>query len=225
MKKNKIICIPLLCILLSTSHAFSQSKLYISGGVSTIFGSGANIFLGSDFALKFNYKTLDVEYERRVIGSFSFLTGASLFNNGYQTTDDTFSSLSEFKATYVAIPLMARWNVGNRNIYYLDFGLSPYYLTNAHLTESITRFGSTLTVAGDITPYSNRFYYASKIQMLVLLNRFSIGGYFLFPAKGQSTLKGLEGNWGLNNQQSTYLLSNGFSDYQIIGFKAGWRIL
>lgn len=211
-------------ITLMNLNAFGQSKLYISGGMSHVFGSGANIFLGEEFSFKFNYRTIDVEYEKRVVGSFSMLTGASLFNSGYQTTDDSFSSLSEFKATYVAVPLMARWNVGNRNIYNLDFGLSPYYLVNAHLSESISRFGNTLAVAGDITPYSNRFYYASKIQMTVLLNRFSIGAYFLFPAKGQSTLKNLEGNWGLNAQQSTYLLSDGFSDYQIIGFKAGWRI-
>ncbi len=214
----------LLWMLLAFQPAWSQSKWFISGGVSHVFGSGANIFLGQDFALKFEYKTLDVEYEKRVVGSFNFVTGASLFNSGYKTTDDSFSSLSEFKATYIGVPLMARWNIGNRNVYYLDFGVSPYYMVNAHLTESIPRFNGRLEVAGDITPYSNRFYYASKLQLLVLLNRFTLGAYFLFPAKGQTTLKNLEGNWGLNNQQSTYLLSNGFSDYQIVGFKLGYRI-
>ncbi|HEY5690045.1 MAG TPA: hypothetical protein VIS49_01195 [Cyclobacteriaceae bacterium] len=204
----------------------AQSKLYISGGLSHVFGSGVNIFIGQeDFKFDFKYGILDIEYEKRVVGSFNFLTGASLFSSGYKTTDDSFSSLSDFKATYMAVPLMVRWNVGNKNMYYLDFGLSPYYLADAHLTESITRFGNTITVSGDIANYSNRFYYASKVQMIILLNRFSIGAYFIFPGKGQTTLKNLEGNWGLNKQQSTYLLSNGFSDYQIIGFKAGWRIL
>lgn len=211
-------------IVLISQPAYSQSKLYISGGVSLVFGSGLNIFLGQDFALKLDYEALDVEYEKRVVGSFNFVTGASLFNSGYKTIDDSFSSLSEFKATYIAIPLMARWNVGNRNVYYLDFGLSPYYMVNAHLTESIPRFNGRLEVSGDITPYSNRLYYASKLQILVLLNRIYLGFYLVYPAKGQTTLKNLEGNWGLNNQQSTYLLSNGFSDYQIMGFKLGYRI-
>lgn len=189
-----------------------------------MFGSGTNVLLGSDFAVKFNYRTFDIEYERRVVGSFNFMTGASLFNSGYEANDDSFSSTSHFKATYVAVPLLVRWNVANRNMYYLDIGLNPYYLVDANLTESISRFGNRLTVEGDITPYSNRLYYAAKFQMIILLNRFSLGWYFIFPAKGQTTLKNLDGNWGLNSQQSTYLLSNGFSDYQIIGMKAGFRI-
>jgi len=213
-----------LCLLCYAFSGKAQSRLYVTGGVSTVFGSGVNVLLGSDFSTEFNYLAFDVEYEKRVIGSFNFVTGVSLFNSGYTTTDDSFSSLSDFAAYYVAVPLMARWNVGNKNMFYLDFGLAPYYLVDAQLTESITEFGSTKTVSGDITEYSNRFYYASKFQMIILMNRFQIGMFMLFPAKGQSTLKDLEDHWGLNSQQSTYLLSNGFSDYQILGIKAGFRI-
>lgn len=221
------IWIGLLLPLVINFTACGQSKLYVAGGVSNIFGSGVNIFLGQEGSLlKFNYPTFDIEYQTRVIGSFNFATGISVISAGYNTTDDSFSSASKFNATYVGVPLMARWNAGNRNYIYLDFGMMPLYLARAHLKESFDKFSNNdpVIVEGDVTKYSNRFYYAFKFQMLVLMNRFYAGVYLIAPSKGQSTLKGLDGHWGLNSQQSTYLLSNGFSDFSIMGFKAGVRI-
>lgn len=221
------IWIGLLLPLVINFTACGQSKLYVAGGVSNIFGSGVNIFLGQEGSLlKFNYPTFDIEYQTRVIGSFNFATGISVISAGYNTTDDSFSSASKFNATYVGVPLMARWNAGNKNYIYLDFGMMPLYLARAHLKESFDKFSNNdpVIVEGDVTKYSNRFYYAFKFQMLVLMNRFYAGVYLIAPSKGQSTLKGLDGHWGLNSQQSTYLLSNGFSDFSIMGFKAGVRI-
>lgn len=219
--------IGLLLSLVINFTACGQSKLYVAGGMSNIFGSGVNIFLGQEGSLlKFNYPTFDIEYQTRVIGSFNFATGISVISAGYNTTDDSFSSASKFNATYVGVPLMARWNAGNKNYIYLDFGMMPLYLARAHLKESFDKFSNNdpVIVEGDVTKYSNRFYYAFKFQMLVLMNRFYAGVYLIAPSKGQSTLKGLDGHWGLNSQQSTYLLSNGFADFSIMGFKAGVRI-
>lgn len=207
--------------------ALAQSKIYVAGGVSNVFGSGVNIILGEEGSLfKFNYPVFDAEYQTRVVGSFSFVTGVSAFTAGYKTTDDSFSSASEFRATYVGIPFMARWNAGNKNYLYLDFGMMPFYLARAHLKESFDKFANNdpVVVEGNITQYSNRFYYAFKFQMLVLMNRFYAGIYFIAPSNGQSTLKDLDEHWGLNSQQSTYLLSNGFSDFSMMGIKAGIRI-
>lgn len=217
----------LFLMLIASIPTRSQSKIYIAGGLSNVFGSGVNIFLGEEGStFQFNYPVLDVEYQTRVIGSFNFTTGLSVVTAGYNATDDSFSSASEFNATYVGVPLMARWNAGNKNYLYLDFGMMPLYLARAHLTESFDKFSNNdpVVVEGNITEYSNRFYYAFKFQMLILMNRFYVGLYLVQPSKGQSTLKGLDGHWGLNSQQSTYLLSNGFSDYSIMGFKAGVRI-
>lgn len=204
-----------------------QAKIYLAGGMSNAFGSGVNIFLGTEGSFfKFNYPAFDAEYQTRVIGSFNFVSGLSVFSSGYKTTDDSFSSASEFRATYAGIPLMARWNAGNKNYLYFDLGMMPLYLARAHLRESFDKFSNNdpVVVEGNITEYSNRFYYAFKFQMLVLVNRFYVGLYLITPSKGQSTLKGLDGHWGLNSQQSTYLLSNGFSDFSIMGFKGGVRI-
>jgi hypothetical protein len=214
-------------MLVTSFDTCGQSKMYVSGGMSNVFGSGVNIFLGEEGSLfKFNYPTFDAEYQTRVIGSFNFVTGLSFVSAGYETTDDSFSSASEFSAMYVGVPLMARWNTGNKNYLYLDFGMMPLYLARARLKESFDKFANNepVVVEGNITEYSNRFYYAFKFQMLILVNRFHVGLYLITPSKGQSTLKGLDGHWGLNSQQSTYLLSNGFSDFSIMGFKAGVRI-
>jgi hypothetical protein len=225
MKKQRTILAVIFflsCLTGATVTCNGQSKLYVFGGMSTIFGSGNFGFY--DQFLKFKYQTADVEYEKRLLGSFNVAAGLSLFNSGYSVGPQSFGSASTFKATYAALPLMLRWNAGNKNVLLVDLGLAPYYLANAHLSESITQFNAQKTVEGNITPYSNRFYFGSKFQMTVLINRFAIGWYFFVPFKGQSTLRDLDGHWGLNAQQSTYLLSNGFSDFQIIGFKAGVRI-
>lgn len=203
----------------------AQSKLYLAGGISSVFGSGANILLGSSsFGLNYKYRAVDLEYEKRLSGSFNFVSGLSYFDAGYETDDPSFSALSKLNAHYAALPLMVRWNAANKNYLLLDFGLAPFYLINAHLKETLTKFSTPLTVEGDITKYSNRFYLAYKFQMLILINRFYIGLYMITPFKGQTSLRGLENHWGLNAQQSTYLLSNGFSDFFISGFKLGVRI-
>ena len=219
--------ISLFMMLAISIPAWSQSKIYLAGGMSNVFGSGVNIVLGDEGSVfKFHYPTFDAEYQTRVIGSLNFTTGLSVVSAGYKTTDDAFSSASEFKATYLGVPLMARWNAGNKNYLYLDFGMMPLFLARAHLEESFDKFANNdpVVVEGEIAQYSNRFYYAFKFQMLLLINRFYVGLYLVEPSKGQSTLKGLDGHWGLNSQQSTYLLSNGFSDFSIMGFKAGVRI-
>ncbi len=222
---RKLISVYLMLVI--SMSAAAQSKIYVSGGLSNVFGSGVNIFLGSDsYGIKFNYAAFDAEYQRRVIGSFNFCTGVSLFTAGYETNDDSFSAASQFKATYLAIPLMARWNAGNKNLIYIDGGMMPFYLVSANLKESFDKFGNNnpVVVEGDITKYSNRFFYAFKFQMLVLINRVYTGFYIITPYSGQSTLRGLDGHWGLNSQQSTYLLSNGFSDFTVMGIKLGVRI-
>lgn len=217
----------MVAMLAGSLTAGGQSKIYLGAGVSTVFGSGVNIVLGQEGAIfKFSYPVFDAEYQTRVIGSFNFTTGISVVTAGYNATDDSFSSASKFTATYIGVPLMARWNAGNKNYFYFDFGLMPLYLARAHLKESFDKYSNNdpVVVEGDISRYSNRFYYAFKFQMLALMNRFYAGFYFIEPSRGQSTLHGLDGHWGLNSQQSTYLLSNGFADFSIIGLKVGTRI-
>jgi hypothetical protein len=217
--------IGVVCLLLWGSLGYSQSKFYLSISKTDVSATGLNLFLGSDFKVfEFKYYDFDFEYQRRILGTINGIAGISVFNAGYSTNVISSSSKTDFKASYVAIPLMARWNPGNKNFFFFDAGVMPFYLLNAHLKENIDRFGSVRTVEGDITQYSNRFFFGFKLQMLIPMNRFYLGVFYMAPFKGQSSIKGLENHWGVNAKESTYLLSNGFSDYWMFGLKVGARI-
>lgn len=222
MKSCTIIFICLVGVLTNLS---AQSRIYLAGGLSNVFGSGSNLVLGdNNYGGKFSYLSVDLEVQQRIIGSFNMVGGVSMFRAGYDATDNSFSSNSTFDATYISVPLLVRWNVGNLNYLYIDLGPMPYYLAHAYLKESVMRFNQPYVVEGDITQYSHRFYYAFKFQMILVINRFYVGMYSIKPPKGQPTINGLEQHWGLNEQESTYLLSNGLSDYTILGLKLGVRI-
>jgi hypothetical protein len=222
MKQFKIFL--LILFLAQGSSCFAQSKFYLSASRMAVSPTGTNVLFGTNYALKFAYFNFDFEYQRRIVGSLSTVAGVSAFNAGYNAKDVGFSSKSDFKATFIALPLMGRWNPGNRNSFFIDLGLVPFYLVNAHLKESVDQFNGVRTVEGDIAKYSNRLYFGYKFQMLFQINRYHVGFYFFAPFHGQNSLKGLERHWGLNAQESTYLLSDGFRDYYVIGLKAGVRI-
>jgi hypothetical protein len=210
-----------------TLAAAGQSKLYISGAVTNVSGGGLNVTLGKldeGTFFKFDHAAIDLEYSKRLMGPFSFVTGLSYYNAGYNVASMSFGSASKLKMSYISVPLMTRWNVGNKNLIFIDVGLQPSYLLDAYLKESIVQFNTKRESEGNITQYSNRFYYAWKFQMLIPIHRFIIGFYYSGLIGHQSSMRNLEGHWGLNAQQSTYLLSDGYSDFNIIGLKAGMRI-
>ena len=211
-------------MILESVSVKAQSRLYVSAGVSDVWIWGSiNTWIEKE-AFSFNYYTVDVEYERKLIGSFSLMTGVSFFNAGYSSSSYIFGSSSIFKANFIAVPLAVRWNMSNKNVFFIDAGITPFFLLNAHLKEGIYRFNRLYEMEGDITRYSNKIYFGSKFQFVIPVNRFQFAMYMQLPFSGQSSLKGLDGHWGLNRQQSTYLIADGFADYMIVGLKAGCRI-
>jgi hypothetical protein len=214
-------------VLIHVLPAGAQSKVYFSGAITNVSGGGVNVNLGEldeGTFFKFDHYAFDLEYSTRLMGSFNFVTGLSFFNAGYDVESLTFGSASELKVSYLAVPLMIRWNISNKNIMMLDVGLAPSYLLKAHLSEHIYQFNTRRVSEGDITKYSNRFYFGYKIQMIIPINRVVLGIFYYGPIGGQTSLKNLDGHWGLNSRQSSYLLSEGYSNFLIIGLKAGIRI-
>ena len=213
----------ILSALLMAPMASGQSRVYVSGAWAHVITPP----LDFRYANEHKYFSANIEYEKRAVGSFYLLSGLSVFNTGYRTPAETagFSNYSDFRGLYLGVPLMARWNGRNKNLYLVDVGIVPYFLLDADLTERMEKFGTPVSFEGDITRYSQRIYFACKAQVLWLVNRFIVGGYLFLPLKGQSTLKGLDKHWGLNVHQSSYLENNGFSDFYIIGVKIGARIL
>jgi hypothetical protein len=229
--RNNFTTQPLKCALTTTLLVvcgfvgLAQSRLYISAGMSDVYGTNLTLGTNGYYAkVKFRYQSADFEYETRFIGNFSIVSGLSWFNAGYKTDGGALGSASYYHANYLAVPLMFRWNVANKNFLLVDLGLQPSYLASAHLRENIFKFGNIYEVEGNITHYTTRFYLGSKFQVMALVNRFHFGLYVFTIFPGQSSLNGLQDHWGLNSRQSNYLLSNGFANIWIFGLKSGVRI-
>jgi hypothetical protein len=210
----------LVFVLMLAVSVCAQSRIYVSAGTSISLGGNISTVFASSPAQLY----ADVEWQKKMAGSISFVTALSTFGVAYSNDETAFGSQSVFKATYVAVPLMLRWNFGNKNTMYLDAGLQPQYLAKAHLQETLDKFGAARNAEGDITAYSNRLYVAAKFQFSVAINRLMLSMFIISPFSGQQSVSGLADHWKLNQQQSTYLLSNGYSDYYLFGFKAGVRI-
>ncbi len=208
-------------LLIESLAAMGQSRIFISAGAATSLGGSTDTF----FASNRTATTIDAEYERKIIGTMSVLTGASWYGVGYQYNGTGFASnTSSFSANYLAVPLMARWNMVNKNMLYLDFGIVTSWMAQAHLMENYTRFGFPQKADGDIAAYSNRLLIGAKFQETILLNRFTLTLYYMVTFKGQNTVKNLPEHWPLNQQQSPYLQSNGYSDYSMLGIRVGLRL-
>jgi hypothetical protein len=210
------------CILIiEFGTALCQNRYFIALGGSTSFGGNTSTF---EAKVPFSWSA-DLELDKKVFGSLYVVSGLSSYGVGYTASKGFFTpSSSEYSARYICIPLMARWNIGNRNFIYIDFGLNTMYLAQAHLHESLDKFGVTREYDGNIAPYMNRFYQSIKFQETFAFNRFSIGIFMVAQFKGQQAIHNLADYWGLNAQQSTFLNSSGYSDFFIGGFKLGCRI-
>lgn len=207
------------CLLLAL-QAKSQTRVYVAAGVTTSFGGGFNAM----FAQINKPLYLDVEFEKKILGSVSIVSGLSTFGVAYSSENTGFGSQSSYQARFVSVPILFRWNFMNKNSMFFDFGLSPFYLSRAHLQESIYKFGIKRDVEGDITEYSKRFFTSFKFQQTLAFNRVTFSLFVIVPFPGQSSIKELPEHWTLNQQQSTYLIEGGYKDFVVMGLKTGLRI-
>ena len=211
----------LILSILIFGTATAQSRLYFSGGMSSSFGGNINTLFASE---RFGHACFDLEWDRKMMGSFHSLIGLSYFRVGYFSEENVFGSMSRFRGDYLALPVMFRFNVADRNQIYIEAGPSPYYLLNATLEEGITRFGVFESNSANITAYSNHFYMAFRFQFSVAFGRFIFSEVIMWQGEGNPSTKDLANHWFLNAQESTYLLSQGYADFMLFGFKVGMRL-
>ncbi len=207
------------CFFIFQTQLSAQSRLAVSVGGSASFGGNFNTYnpVGRLAA--------DLEWDKKLLGSLHVVTGLSTFGVGYSSSDSAFGSYrSKFKSQYVGIPVMARWNIGNRNFVYIDMGFIAYYLVSAHLSESIDKHGLIETYNGNIAPYLNQLFVGFKVQFGFSVSRFTFSDFFIYQFKGQETINDLSNHWGANVIQSTFLSSNGYSDFRAFGVKISYRI-
>lgn len=208
-------------ILILGSEGWTQSRWFVSAGVTGSSGGPLNLL--KEYSQVLGYPYIDFEYEKKLVGSFHFVTGLSFLSTGYISDDKFFGSTIEFRASYLALPLLARWNYKNRNYLMIDMGLHPYFLLNANLTEKINQFNTEKVVTGNITRYSARILLSVKFQGTIAINRVILSVFAMVPFEGQTVTRNLDQHWGLNKEQSTYLLNNDYLPL-IFGVKAGFRI-
>ncbi len=204
----------------ATLYSMGQTRIYVVGGFTGTTGGNLSTYTAHHAATPL----IELTVEKKIVGSISLLTGLSYFGATYNNTKTFFGSASKFDARFLGVPVLARWNIGNKNLFFVDLGLQPYYLLTAQLEESIPVFNEVLEAKGDIAAYSNRYYLSARLQQTFVINRFTISMIFMLPFHGQNSIKDLADHWPLNQQQSTYLLSNGYSDFTTYGLSLGFRL-
>ena len=211
----------ILIIFLWVNDGWSQSRMYASAGLTRTNGGPWNIF--KDYSQAPGTPYFDFEFDKKLVGPIHFAAGVSYLGIGYSSDDKFFGSAIDFQASYLAIPVLARWNFRNRNYLYLDVGFCPFYLLRANLKEEIDQFNTEKVVEGNISRYSTRLLYYMKLQGSIALSRLKLSAFWIIPFDGQYVTKDLHRYWGLNKEQSTYLTG---SDYLpgYYGIKAGFRI-
>jgi hypothetical protein len=216
MKRQLIIFI----IFGTSVMLLAQSRLIVSGGGTLSLGGGFNQYTSTERG----HGMIEVEWDKKILGPIHSSVGLSYFRTGYFSDETAFGSMSRFRGNYMALPILARYNITNKNYLYLDLGLNPFFLVNATLEEGITEFGQFRSVKADITKYSGRLFMGYRFQFTQAFNRFSISGFIIWQGKTQSAVKGLQDHWAFNQEQSTYLQGNGFSNFWMGGCKLGIRI-
>lgn len=216
MKRQYIIMI----LMIASPSLFAQSRFIVYGGGTVSSGGGFNQF----DATERGHPLAELEWDKKILGPIHSSIGLSYFRTGYYAQETAFGSMSRFRGNYIGMPLVARYNIANKNYMYVDVGLNPFFLVNATLEEGMTEFGQFRSVKADITRYSGRLFMGYRFQFTMAFNRFSISEFIIWQGKNSSPIKGLQDHWAFSQEQSTYLQGNGFSNFWLSGVKLGIRI-
>ena len=232
MKRSAIISL----FLLQASITTAQFKIYFAAG--TNFNT-QYYFDGFYQAGKGNYafKT-DGSYQNTVLGKFLAadliiekrinktiygITGLTIIQAGYNNHYAT--NYSEFRCTYLGVPLMLRFNFVNA--FFLDIGPIARFPLQADLNETALK-GSIYEVSDhqDISQYLSKLSMGFSMQGSIVINRFVLTGYLTFG--GNSVDESLIQHWALNGSYTNNSLflrdMRPKFTYVVTGMKLGIRI-
>jgi hypothetical protein len=154
----------------------AQTRLYLVGGASGSLPYGGYYYEDDDFSrklgtyAKFKSPFAELSMVSRITGSLYAYTGlgiSQLTENEYSTSDTEF----EYKQIYAAVPLMLRFNSGNLNTSYFDFGIVPTYLLSGKMSESKGGQSDEANVAKWV-PRTDLLF---RMAFTLPINRFLIG--------------------------------------------------
>lgn len=222
----------LFVVLLFSSPLHSQTRIYFSAGSNyyTQFfiegfyrtGVGPRVFI-TDGSYKNNgfgeYLSAELSIDAPLYSLIHGVTGITIFQTGYQNSVDIF--LSEFKATYLGIPLLLRANFANAAL--LDFGVMARVPLSAELDETGwqgTPFEQRET--GDISSYLTQLSLDANIRLSVLINRYTLTWYFI-AGKGQVD-RSFQDEWPLQGGSIFLRDLQPRYEFWLTGIQAGFRI-
>lgn len=225
---KQIVLVLFTCCLFQVSQA--QTRMYLMG---TIQGA-SEVALEWDYSedgtpigylTKFSQPGVELALEKRLSGQLYVYSGIAF--NQYHTVyqEPGIAGSSEIKQALVSFPLLLRINSRNRNTFYTDIGLVPYYVVSASLKESYTDPNSGVVTQdeGNVAPYLPRVGTNLRYGLTFAMSRIVFGGHVSFSLTNRGT-GDLIRNWALTGSDSIFLNSNGSVFKFMYGIHVGYRL-
>lgn len=225
---KQIVLVLFTCCLFQVSQA--QTRMYLMG---TIQGA-SEVALEWDYSedgtpigylTKFSQPGIELALEKRLSGQLYVYSGIAF--NQYHTVyqEPGIAGSSEIKQALVSFPLLLRINSRNRNTFYTDIGLVPYYVVSASLKESYTDPNSGVVTQdeGNVAPYLPRVGTNLRYGLTFAMSRIVFGGHVSFSLTNRGT-GDLIRNWALTGSDSIFLNSNGSVFKFMYGIHVGYRL-
>ncbi|MBX2915234.1 MAG: hypothetical protein KF856_08200 [Cyclobacteriaceae bacterium] len=177
------------------------------------------------YLTKFSQPGIELAVENRLSGQLYVYSGMAF--NQFQTVyhEPGISGSSEIKQSLVSFPLLLRINNRNRNAFYTDIGLVPYYVLSASLKESYTDPNSSIVTQdeGNVAPFLPRVGVNFRYGLTFALNRLVLGGHVNLNLTNRGT-GDLIRNWDLTRSDSIFLNSEGSVFKFVYGIQVGYRL-
>lgn len=214
--------------LFQVSHA--QTRIYLTGTLQGASELALEWNYAEDgtpigYLTKFSQPGIELAIEKRLSGQLYVYSGMAF--NQYQTVyqEPGIAGSSEIKQALVSFPLLLRINSRNRNSFYTDIGLVPYYVMAASLKESYAypNSGNVTQDEGNVAPFLPRVGINFRYGLTFALNRLVFGGHVNLNLTNRGT-GDLIRNWDLTGSESLFLNSEGSVFKFVYGIHVGYRL-
>jgi hypothetical protein len=218
-----------LFLLLFFCELKAQTRIFFSAGtnVNATFSGEPNfnlglannsLFIGSEtYDASFGrYLCADLTTERRLYGTYYWLTGLKFHQSGYRYAQSVYTST--YKSSYISVPLLVRVNYINRNFAYFDLGFMQNFLLNANLHETFYDISAHGNIAKHLSRFSSSFYFETSFAY----RRVSFS--FFFQSKAFVSSDDFSSEWGLERKRSVFLLYYSNHSFAGKGMKLIYRI-
>jgi len=166
-----------------------------------------------------SFLKVDVSAETRINNGLYWVSGLSLFQAGYSNSSGT--RISDFKTTYLGVPLLVRVNY--LNMWYIDIGMMARTPVSANLDESVVdSAGNLVKERGDIKSHLNSISLGFHAESSIVIKRILFTFYWTFGK--QRVDADLADQWPLAGGSLFLRDFQPKFEYQLMGLKLGLRL-